>query len=279
MTRHVAVLFLLIGLAGCGGRDARLSTAAETAQAGNLRTATLSAEPFRLAAFVRLSDPAAPVVVYIEGDGLAWASRHRPSSDPTPNNPVGLALAALDPSPNVAYIARPCQYVGSPACTVAHWTDARFSEQIVRAMSQAVDQLVRPGQGVHLVGYSGGGAVAALLAARRGDVLSLRTVAGNLDHDAVNRHHRVSPLLNSLNAIRVAGDLAKVPQIHYAGQDDAVVPPFVAASFVQAQQPQTCATTVVVPGATHHAGWEALWRRQAGVVPACAHSPSTGPLY
>lgn len=50
-----------------------------------------------------------------------------------------------------------------------------------------------------LVGYSGGAAVAALLATRRNDVARLVTVDGNLDHRAWTAHHRVTPLTGSLN--------------------------------------------------------------------------------
>ena len=39
-------------------------------------------------------------------------------------------------------------------------------------------------KGIHLIGYSGGGAIAVLTASRREDVLSVRTIAANLDHSA-----------------------------------------------------------------------------------------------
>lgn len=94
---------------------------------------------------------------------------------------MGLKLAALDASPNVVYLARPCQYVWSPLCSDIYWTDRRFAVEVVEAMSAAIDRLILPGQKLHLVGYSGSGAVAVLVAARRPDVVSLRTIAGNLD--------------------------------------------------------------------------------------------------
>lgn len=198
--KQFALCLLVVLLAACAGREARMETATTIAQRGNLRSVTVTSQPFTLAAFVRSTDPAAPVTVYIEGDGLAWISRSQPSTDPTPTNPIGLRLAALDASPNVVYLARPCQYAWSPACSETYWTDRRFAEEVVAATSSAIDRLLRPGQRIHLVGYSGGGAVAALVAARRHDVVSLRTVAGNLDHAEVNRIHRVSPMNGSLNA-------------------------------------------------------------------------------
>lgn len=49
------------------------------------------------------------LTIYIEGDGLAWLSRARPSDDPTPNHALGLQLALRHPDNAVAYLARPCQ--------------------------------------------------------------------------------------------------------------------------------------------------------------------------
>lgn len=59
-------------LAACAGREARLDTAAAIARQGGLQPVTVAGQPFTLAAFIRNPDPAQPVVVYIEGDGLAW---------------------------------------------------------------------------------------------------------------------------------------------------------------------------------------------------------------
>jgi pimeloyl-ACP methyl ester carboxylesterase len=167
-----------------------------------------------------------PVDVYIEGGGLAWRSKSEPSMDPTPRHALGLALATADWGANVVYIARPCQFTPmtmNPRCGVAYWTGKRFAPEVVAALGQAIDQ-VAAGRTIHLIGYSGGGALAVLVAARHFDVASIRTVAGNLDHDEVNRFHGVSPMPDSLNAIDVAGAVTAVPQIHFSGGDDTVVP-------------------------------------------------------
>lgn len=64
--------------------------------------------------------------VYIEGDGHAWESRTRPSTNPTPRNPVALRLAMADPGADtVLYLARPCQYVQGEdrrQCSNRYWT-------------------------------------------------------------------------------------------------------------------------------------------------------------
>ncbi len=251
----VAVLALL---PACSSNLEHSTSAQSTAAAVGMVQREIPAGGFDLTAYVRIKEPGQPITVYIEGDGAAWRSRTEPSSDPTPQRFMGLRLAELDPSANVAYLARPCQYSRGAACNTTYWTDRRFSEEVIAAMSAALDRLKTAG-GIHLVGYSGGAAVAVLVAARRNDILSLRTVAGNLDSEAVNRFNRVSPMPASLNPVDVAARLTGLPQRHLTGSADRRVPPFIAEGFVAALGPSRCATVTVVPGASHESGWEKVW--------------------
>jgi len=269
-------LALLALLPDCSSvnRDANADAIARPV---GMKRMLIHAEPFWLTTFARLRDPAKPVTIYIEGDGLAWQSRTEPSRDPTPQTAQGLELAAADPAVNVVYLARPCQFTDrakNPNCTPRYWTSHRFAPEVIAAMNQAVSQIAAqaPGQPLHLVGYSGGGAVAVLIAARRNDVASLRTVAGNLDHAEINRQHGVSPLTGSLNPIDVAGSLARLPQIHFSGAADRIVSPAIAERFVAAAGP-ACARAIPVPGADHDSGWTERWRRLLDVTPACRPSP------
>jgi pimeloyl-ACP methyl ester carboxylesterase len=119
-----------------------------------------------------------------------------------------LALAAHDPAKKVVYLARPCQFndFDLTPCDSAYWSNNRFSQEVIEAMNCAVSSFMRKmhAQKINLIGYSGGAAVAALLAARRHDVVSLRTVAGNLDHNFVNHYHEVDAMPESLNVIDIA---------------------------------------------------------------------------
>ena len=259
-------------LAGCAAID-RDANADSLARPVGMSRMLMKTDPFVLTAFVRITDRAQPVTIYIEGDGLAWLSRTEVSRDPTPKDAVGLALAAADPSANVVYLARPCQYTDrakSPSCGPTYWTSKRFAPEVITAMNQAVDQVAAqvPGQKVNLVGYSGGGAVAVLVAARRQDVASIRTVAGNLDHAEVNRLAGVSQLTGSLNAIDVAAQVAKVPQVHFSGSADKVVPPAIATRFVQVMG-KGRAQAMTLQGADHENGWTARWRELLGIAPTC----------
>ncbi|WP_096700832.1 alpha/beta hydrolase [Magnetospirillum sp. 15-1] len=269
------VVLALAALSGCATLDRDANADAIAGPAGMQRM-IIKTDLFVLTTFARIRDPGRPVTIYVEGDGLAWLSRTEPSQDPTPREALGLQLAALDPSPNVVYLARPCQFTArakNPACDIPYWTGKRFAPEVIASMGQAVSQIAArvPGQKINLVGYSGGGAVAVLVAANRQDVATIRTVAGNLDHAEVNRLAKVSPLSGSLNAIDMAGQVAKTPQIHYSGAADTVVPPAIAERF-RGAAPSPCIATKVVAGASHETGWKERWTTLVNILPTCMPS-------
>ena len=272
MPTKVAVFPLaLIALALAGCASDRNAAAEAMAQSAGMVRRVVPAGDFALTTYSRVADPGQPVTVYIEGDGLAWRTRYEPSLDPTPRKAVGLALAAADRSANVVYLARPCQFTApaaNPRCGTAYWTDKRFAPEVIAATDAAIDRMVASGTGVNLVGYSGGGAVALLVAARRRDVISIRTVAGNLDQAEVNRIHRVDPMPGSLNAIDFAPQLANIPQLHFSGGDDETVPPAIANRF-RAAAGERCVKTLVVPGASHESGWPERWPTLLAMKPSC----------
>lgn len=274
----VFAVLVALQLAGCAAEDLffdRHGLADRIAvRAGFIKT-LVTTEPFVLTAYHRIAEPGEALTVYIEGDGQAWLSRRQLATDPTPTDPVALRLAALDPSPNVVYLARPCHYTEprlDPFCEPAYWSNKRFAGEVIAAMDQAVEQFRHRSRAreVHLVGYSGGGAVATLLAARRRDVASLRTVAGNLDHMTLNRRERVSPLTGSLNPIDFAPALSRLPQRHFVGRDDRVVPPFIAEEFARRAPNSRCIRVTVVEDVTHAKGWVERWPDLLTMPVACS---------
>ena len=272
--RFFAVVFVIGALmSACSvtpNHEVRQSHADAIAVGANLQAQSYSAAPFTLAGYQRIGTPHAPLTVYIEGDGYAWATPDRPSSDPTPAAPVALELAARDPSANVVYLARPCQYQGltAPACNVRYWTDARFAPEVIHAYDDALAQLkTQTGtSGFHLVGFSGGGAIALLLASQRHDILSVRTVAGNIDHQAWTNLHQISPLTASLNPADQSEALTPIPQLHFVGVDDTVMPIAVANAYQHHFRDAHCMHTMSVPGAAHTTGWASQW-------PELLHTP------
>jgi hypothetical protein len=244
--------------------ELRLETAKRLAAPNFMLERHINASPFVLTAFERVHDKGGDATVYIEGDGVAWVSRQQPSLDPTPRNPVALNLSAQDNGPNVIYLARACQYtkLTTPGpCPMAYWTSKRFAPEVIAAENAALDDIKRTYdiKKFNLVGFSGGAAVAVLAAAKRSDVASIRTVAGNLDHVRVNANHGVSQMTGSLNAVDVAPQVANIPQHHFIGSDDTVVTPDIFQSFRNASGPSKCIRSSIVRDATHESGWVDIW--------------------
>ena len=261
--RLAGIVALAAMLAACGhsgvGRDA---TAATIAQTAGLEPVASKGATFDLLIYRRDDGKPGPLFVYIEGDGLAYLDQRTPSSDPTPVDPLALRLAAADPGPAVVYIGRPCQFAagrGDPRCQVRDWTTARFGARVVAALDDAIgrEHARDPARPLVLVGYSGGGVAAALVAARRRDVALLITIAAPLDVADWTRRLGLSPLDGSELPLDHVGRLSKLRVVAYAGQKDKVVPVASIASAVE--KFGASAKLIVVPDFDHRCCWVRDW--------------------
>lgn len=196
-------------------------------------TRDISTSYFTLRTIVRDSVKNAPVNVYIEGDGYSFNMRGRPTADPTPRSAFMRGLAFNDIAPNVAYVARPCQYVADSKCVQSDWTTARFSKRAVDSTADAIRQIA-VGRDVILIGFSGGAQIAGLVAVLHPDihVKKLITIAGNLDHAKWTRENNLMPLSDSLDLNDYRNAYLKIPQMHYVGENDEVVSPHLTRDFV-----------------------------------------------
>lgn len=263
----VSLLLVIVSILGCASiqvlRD-RLSIADDIAAKAGFTKEYIKVDNFTLTTFQRFNKLLDKLSIYIEGDGRAWENKHRISDDPTPSNPVALKLAAIDPADNVAYIARPGQYSlsGLPECDSKYWSGSRFAPEVVESFNAAVNILKEKSGAkyVELIGYSGGGAIAVLVAAKRNDVVKLRTVAGNLNTKALNEYHHVNQLEGSMNPLDAAQKVAHIPQRHFVGSKDKVVPFVIVESFVKMEGDQDDARITVVDDVTHSAGWGKRWK-------------------
>jgi len=259
---------MMLALSGCGASlSNRFALADELAARDGLQKRTYYAAPFYVTAFLpQASSRAATGRIYIEGDGLAWLDKSTPSLNPTPLDPYALRLAQADKSAGIEriYLARPCQYSGwdgEGACPRKYWTSHRYAPEVVRSYAALIDRIKqeRGWQNIEFVGYSGGATLALLLAHGRDDVTALRSVAGNLDIDAHSRLHKVSMLPASLNPANKAQDYAALPQYHFVGGDDPIVPLPIAQSFLRKMGDSHCARIETLDGLTHGKGWIDLW--------------------
>ena len=194
---------------------------------------------------------------------MAWINAAQPSFDPTPRDPLALRLALAQPVGAAAYLARPCQYIDARAarCDRRYWTDARFAPEVIAATNVAIDILKKRSgaQRLTLVGYSGGAALAALVAARRNDVDRLVTVAGNLDPVQWAVAHHLSPLSQSLNPADDISSLQTIGQWHFVGGRDTNITPALVQSFVERFPLERRPRLHVEPTFDHHCCWSEAW--------------------
>lgn len=256
---------LLTCLAGCTvpSTEARIGHADNLAGEAGWEKEILATDTFDLVVY-RPAEPkesSGQLTLYIEGDGLAWINRSRISSDPTPVQPMGLQLALSQPGITAVYIARPCQYGQKRNCTNRYWTSARFAPEVIDAINQSVELLKQRYQAerIELVGYSGGAAIATLLAAQRDDVSRLLTVAGNLDHVTWSKYHKVSPLKGSLNPADEWQALEDIPQHHFVGEKDQVMPLEVAEAYAGKFPDDRKPDIQVISGMDHSGHWWTVW--------------------
>jgi pimeloyl-ACP methyl ester carboxylesterase len=154
---------------------------------------------------------------------------------------VALRLALAHPGQGpAAWLGRPCQYTLSEqgqGCEQAFWTQRRYAPAVVAATGRALDQL-RAETGARrlvLVGYSGGGALAILLAAARPDAVAPR--------------------------------LGRLPQLHLTGAADRITGSAVVRAFMARLPPGTPARLAEQPGFDHGCCWAAAWPRLAREMP------------
>jgi pimeloyl-ACP methyl ester carboxylesterase len=253
---------LLTGCVQSGpDRDANATT---IAQGGGLDALLFRGSAFDLQLYRRSSNNPGPTFVYIEGDGDAYLDPRTPSPDPTPIDPLTLRLAAIDRGPAVIYVGRPCQFApgrNDRRCTTKNWTTGRFSRDSVAAIDDAIERARDPQRPLVLVGYSGGGVIAALVAARRRDVSLLITLAAPLDIADWTHRMALSPLDGSDSPADQASSLARIPQIHFAGQRDRTVPVETIQSFIDKLGASARAKLIAIPDFDHRCCWLRDWPR------------------
>lgn len=194
--------------------------------------------------------------IYIDGDGRPFITPQRVARDPSPAKPYVFALMRQDPHPHTM-LGRPCYHglVDSPGCNPLLWTNQRYSPAVVDSMVRAATAL-SGGRDVVLIGYSGGGTLAMLMAPRLSTVRGVITVAANLDVEAWAEHHGYTPLTDSDNPARNLQATAHIPQRHYVGAEDKRVPPELTLQLAERLPPNSVR---VLPSLDHTCCWARAW--------------------
>ena len=199
-------------------------------------------ELYSIATIQKITNPTAPVHIYIEGDGHAFNAHGRPTGNPTPHSYLVRDMAMNDTAPNVAYVARPCQFFLDEKCTRIDWTTGRFSRLMVDSVANAVKTIAgkRP---VILVGYSGGAMISGLIIQNHKDINAIQwiTIAGVINHNDWTKFFGDAPLSHSLNM----DTLPHISQVHYVAENDKTVPIELSKKWVGTNK------IIVVPNAKH----------------------------
>ncbi|MCF6255506.1 MAG: alpha/beta hydrolase [Gammaproteobacteria bacterium] len=198
--------------------------------------------------------------IYIEGDGVPWVRRQIIAADPTPSEPLMLQLMVQDSHPAI-YLGRPCYFgmARDSACNPWVWTHGRYSEQVVESMRAALATLINANTitSLVLIGHSGGGTLAMLLAERIPQVRLVVTLAGNLDIDAWTARHGYTALAHSLNPARRPPLPRYIDQLHYVGKNDKNISPKILEAAIKQQN----ARMLVLDDVGHQQGWDNYWTK------------------
>jgi pimeloyl-ACP methyl ester carboxylesterase len=223
------LLFASLTLPGCAFSIDRF------AQANRFDTSVVEGAGYRHVLFTRRApDNGHRLHIYIEGDGIPWLDGREPALDPTPRDPLALRLMAEDGA-DVAFVGRPCYFglAQDGNCRRALWTHGRYSDEVVSSMVEACRRLIAAGGYTEtvLVGYSGGGSIARLMAPDVPGLVGLLTVNANLDTDAWVSIHDYQPLTQSTNPAAAPRLHPGIVHVQAIGAGDRIVPPSVTRSY------------------------------------------------
>ena len=197
--------------------------------------------------------------IYVDGDGTPWIRNTRVAVDPTPANPVLLRLMHDAAHPAV-YLGRPC-YFGTSTdqeCEQRWWTFDRYGQVVVDSMCKAANRISAElgADTVGLIGYSGGGAIVVGMSACTARLVSVTTIAGNLDPQAWAEHHRYSALHDLAPLSQVATAQNRVHEAHWQCRGDLNIPPSVTDEYFV---DRAGAIRHIIDSCTHSTGWEQQW--------------------
>ena len=194
-------------------------------------------------------EPGKPLRIYLEGDG-----------NPNPSDKIALYYAEQDPSTNVIYVARPCQWSKDKICQTKPeiYKEQRFHSEIIQEIEEVISYLKSKYKApkIELVGYDGGATVALNLASQI-EVARVITIAGILDTNAYTRQNGIPEMPDAQNPADKLSILAEIPQIHYVGGEDEITPRRGAERFVAKMKRPKSAVVKSVPG-IGHSNWKGV---------------------
>ena len=207
----------LLGISGCSSTSFK-STVERNPE---VEYQVIKTSTFPLSSAVRVTQRDS-IRIYLGGDGIPWKGGTK-NSNPSGTSRLAFELFLQD-NKATHYISRPCYDIGPmPAdCRASLWTSDRYSQEVIAVLAEAIMQIAG-NSGIELVGYSGGGTLAVLLAQQLHQVTKVLTLGANLDHTAWTNFHGTPALSGSENPA-VNGGHIRGKELHLFGQKDLEVP-------------------------------------------------------
>ncbi|MGH8218068.1 MAG: alpha/beta fold hydrolase [Steroidobacteraceae bacterium] len=228
---------------------------------GRLARSVLWSGKFHHVVYASAGRDADLLLIFIAGDGTPWTKGGTVvARDPTAHRPLALNLAVRTHFGSVVYLGRPC-YLGlarSAECRPEDWTSARYSAAIVESLLTIANRLIQEhhARQVVLVGYSGGGTLAVLMAPHVANLRAVITIGADLDVAAWTHLHGYLPLSGSLDPAETRALPPSVMQIHFVGARDTNVPPALSARYF-ARHPR--AHLRIIARFDHRCCWVRAW--------------------
>jgi len=229
----------------------------QKARLKGLSSASVSTSQFDLKIYANAVKNSEFLHIYIEGDGRPFFRNSYVNLDPTSIRAVTLDLIAQD-STQAVIVGRPCYHNPiSRGCDDSKWwTSHRYSDEVLSAMVDAVHSVNTDNKPLRLFGFSGGGAIATLAAAKLDKMDHLITINANLNINAWTAQHSYTPLFGSLNPIDFLDLIAHVKQTHLVGAKDKNVD---ASQWLNAVQKHSNASAVEYEKFDHLCCWSTIW--------------------
>ena len=189
------------------------------------------------------------LTVYLEGDGVPFLNNGTgiaPNPTGIKNPLLQLAREDLD---NAVWLGRPC-YFGlhnSRNCSPHLWTFGRYSNSVANSLQEIIETLADDKK-VIIVGHSGGGVLATIIAERYQRVAGIVTLAAPLDTDSWTSSHGYSPLYDSINPTQLTASRGNFSQLHLIGSEDTQVTAQHQEAYLNRL---TTARRIVLPGVNH----------------------------
>lgn len=197
--------------------------------------------------------------IYLTGDGLPWVAGVVPATDPTPRDTIIFSLIEQDRS-SALILGRPCYHGldNEALCDHSLWTSKRYAPVIINSLSIAIQRLSEQykANDLVLIGYSGGGALAVLLAETIPNVSAVITIGANLNTQWWTQHHNLLPLTGSMDPVKRPSLPATIIQKHYVGSEDKIIPAALIETYTNIH---LASELVIIKDYNHQCCWKKIW--------------------